>query len=85
MSVLLDKQDPANKGVKYGKCNRTVCYETALAYNHGTRAYYCVKCACDIQEFTDSCGDSERFTIFEWDDIHKARELQDKIILGEIE
>lgn len=85
MGNLLDKTDPLNKGAKYGKCNRTVCNGTALAYHHGTNAHYCVGCAHDIQTFADRVGDSARFTLFSWDDIDEARQIERQIVLGEVE
>ena len=45
-----DPPTPEDKGVKGGSCNRSHCVRPASAfyYNHGTRLYYCRRCADEL-------------------------------------
>lgn len=48
-----DAEDMTGKGELNGRCNRTACgsRRNVVWWNRGSRAYYCPKCACEINAY----------------------------------
>lgn len=56
--AVMDGPDPALKGKLNGNCNREACQRPgATWFNTSTRAYYCRRCARDINDLCVRYGD----------------------------
>lgn len=51
-----EAEDLSGKGEKDGRCNRTACgsRRDVVWYNRGSRAYYCKRCAFEINRYNFS-------------------------------
>lgn len=53
-----EKPIKPDKGKQGGSCNRTACQDSygAFCYNHPMQAYYCIKCAREINRHQVDSG-----------------------------
>ena len=59
-----------DKGKQGGTCERTTCGAgPAIYFNHSTKAWYCITCAFDIQEFENSMPEPVKI----FDEFYKPR------------